>query len=393
MIQILQERDCCGCGACSVVCPQNCITMQEGTLGHLFPHVDQTKCVGCGLCDRVCPMQVNLKHCDRQTAVAAFAKDAFTRFEGSSGGMFGVFSKKLLANGYIVYGAAFAEDLKLQCMSANTVEELSPLYKSKYLQSDMTGGFKKIKEQLRAGKKILFVSTPCQVYALKSYLMEDYPNLLTVDFFCHGVPSQRFFNQCLAEEEKALGSKILRYGFRAKKKRGATPHYVALSYEKNGRQKDIIDYYFVSPFYAIFQKYIDLRESCYNCRFAGRNRASDITIGDFHDIDRYIQGVNRFDGVSTVVLNTPKGYAMWDSCLEYVQAYPMDLEKLISDGQCFGNGTNRPARRDEFVDDYNKLETEALLRKWANPNAYRKQQIYYGLPKAIRQKLKKFMGV
>ena len=393
MIQILQERDCCGYGACSVVCPQNCITMQEGTLGHLFPRVDQTKCVGCGLCDRVCPMQVNLKHCDRQTAVAAFAKDATTRFEGSSGGMFGVFSKKLLANGYIVYGAAFDEDLKLQCMSANTVEELSPLYKSKYLQSDMTGGFKKIKEQLRAGKKILFVSTPCQVYALKSYLMEDYPNLLTVDFFCHGVPSQRFFNQCLAEEEKALGSKILRYGFRAKKKRGATPHYVALSYEKNGRQKDIIDYYFVSPFYAIFQKYIDLRESCYNCRFAGRNRASDITIGDFHDIDRYIQGVNRFDGVSTVVLNTPKGYAMWDSCLEYVQAYPMDLEKLISDGQCFGNGTNRPARRDEFVDDYNKLETEALLRKWANPNAYRKQQIYYGLPKAIRQKLKKFMGV
>ena len=393
MVQILQERDCCGCGACSVVCPQNCITMQEGTLGHLFPRVDQTKCVGCGLCDRVCPMQVNLKHCDRQTAVAAFAKDATTRFEGSSGGMFGVFSKKLLANGYIVYGAAFDEDLKLQCMSANTVEELSPLYKSKYLQSDMTGGFKKIKEQLRAGKKILFVSTPCQVYALKSYLMEDYPNLLTVDFFCHGVPSQRFFDQCLAEEEKALGSKILRYGFRAKKKRGATPHYVALSYEKNGRQKDIIDYYFVSPFYAIFQKYIDLRESCYNCRFAGRNRASDITIGDFHDIDRYIQGVNRFDGVSTVVLNTPKGYAMWDSCLEYVQAYPMDLEKLISDGQCFGNGTNRPARRDEFVDDYNKLETEALLRKWANPNAYRKQQIYYGLPKAIRQKLKKFMGV
>lgn len=393
MIQILQERDCCGCGACSVVCPQNCITMQEGTLGHLFPHVDQTKCVGCGLCDRVCPMQVNLKHCDRQTAVAAFAKDASTRFEGSSGGMFGVFSKKLLANGYIVYGAAFDEDLKLQCMSANTVEELSPLYKSKYLQSDMTGGFKKIKEQLRAGKKILFVSTPCQVYALKSYLMEDYPNLLTVDFFCHGVPSQRFFDQCLAEEEKALGSKILRYGFRAKKKHGATPHYVALSYEKNGREKNIVDYYFASPFYAIFQKYIDLRESCYNCRFAGRDRASDITIGDFHDIDRYIQGVNRFDGVSTVVLNTPKGYAMWDSCLEYVQAYPMNLEKLISDGQCFGNGTNRPARRDEFVDDYNKLEMEALLRKWVNPNAYRKQRIYYGLPKAIRQKLKKFMGV
>ena len=393
MIQILQERDCCGCGACSVVCPQNCITMQEGTLGHLFPSVDQTKCVGCGLCNRVCPMQVDLTHCDRQAAVAAFAKDATTRFEGSSGGMFGVFSKKLLANGYIVYGAAFDEDLKLQCMSANTEEELSPLYKSKYLQSDMTGGFKKIKEQLRAGKKILFVSTPCQVYALKSYLMEDYPNLLTVDFFCHGVPSQRFFNQCLAEEEKALGSKILRYGFRAKKKHGATPHYVALSYEKNGCEKNIVDYYFASPFYAIFQKYIDLRESCYNCRFAGRDRASDITMGDFHDIDRYIRGVNRFDGVSTVVLNTPKGYAMWDSCLEYVQVYPMDLEKLISDGQCFGNGTNRPARRDEFVDDYNKLETEALLRKWANPNAYRKQRIYYGLPKAIRQKLKKFMGV
>ena len=248
MINIVKESDCCGCGACSVVCPRGCITMKEGTLGHLFPAADAKKCVDCGLCDKVCPMipglspSAGVPSSDAalsegssaaasfaeissaevpydeasptgtpfadQRVFAAYAKDGDIRFSGSSGGLFGIFARKALLSGYTVYGAAFDKDMKLKCTSADSVDSLAPLYKSKYLQSDLTGSYKEIRDRLAAGQGVMFVSTPCQVAALRKYLGREYPNLLTVDFFCHGVPSQAFFDDCLAVDGWRFGGKV-----------------------------------------------------------------------------------------------------------------------------------------------------------------------------------------
>ena len=92
-----------------------------------------------------------------------------------------------------------------------------------------------------------------------------------------------------------------------------------------GRNNSIIDLYYKSSFYAFFQKYINLRESCYNCKFACRNRISDITIGDFHDIDNYIKGVNRFQGVSTVIVNTVVGNALLESCKYNLKVFNVEI--------------------------------------------------------------------
>ncbi len=432
MINIVKESDCCGCGACSVVCPRGCITMKEGTLGHLFPAADAKKCVDCGLCDKVCPMipglspSAGVPSSDAalsegssaaasfaeissaevpydetfpagtpsadQRVFAAYAKDGDIRFSGSSGGLFGIFARKALLSGYTVYGAAFDKDMKLRCTSADSVDSLAPLYKSKYLQSDLTGSYKEIRDRLAAGQGVMFVSTPCQVAALRKYLGREYPNLLTVDFFCHGVPSQAFFDDCLAVDGRRFGGKVKGYEFRTKRKHGSTPHYFTEIYEKDGTEKRVSDYYFGSPFYAVFQKYIDLRESCYNCRFAGRERFSDITVGDFHDIDRYINGIDRFDGVSTVVVNSPKGRAFWELCKEDTVHFPMDVERLIGDGVIFGSGTERPSGRDEFIKDSRELDTEELLKKWVDPGSYKTKRLYYSLPSPIRKCLKKALG-
>lgn len=395
MINISEEKNCCGCGACSIACPNDCITMTGGTLGHLFPNVDSSKCIDCGKCDSVCPMQTDIKQSATflQKSYAAYAKDSQILFSGSSGGIFGVFAKKIIQTDGAVYGAAFNGELKLGCALARNAEELKPLYKSKYLQSDLTGRYEEIKKKLLNGENILFVSTPCQVAALKNYLVKDYSNLVTVDFFCHGVPSQEFFDRCIAEEEKLKNGLITSYEFRTKKKHGSTPHYFTEKISKNGAETSEIGYYFESPFYAFFQTYINLRESCYNCRFAGRNRRSDITIGDFHEIERYISGINRFKGVSTVVINTERGQKLWENCIDDVTSIPIDLEQLISDGVCFGTGTARPSKRDEFIADWIKMSTGELISKWVAPHKYRKQKIYYSLPSAARKALKRIMGV
>ncbi|MEA4964576.1 MAG: Coenzyme F420 hydrogenase/dehydrogenase, beta subunit C-terminal domain [Oscillospiraceae bacterium] len=389
MVTLANENQCCGCSACSVVCPQHCIEMQEGTLGHLFPHIEVGQCVSCGLCDKVCPMKTEIKETDyNQKAYAAYATDKEVRFRGSSGGMFEIFSRVLLKQRFLIYGAAFTKELNLKCVQANSEETLGPLMKSKYLQSDMHEKFDEIQSLLLAGKNVMFTSTPCQIVALKNYLRKPYPNLITVDFFCHGVPSQRFFHECLTYDETRRGIKIDSFMFRVKKANGSTPHYCSIGYTKNNIHHTKSSYYFDTTFYACFQKYICLRESCYNCRFSSQNRISDITIGDFHDIDRYVSGINRFDGVSTVIINSHVGEKLWNSCMDSLNVYPARLDHLVRDGVCFSGGTKRPKSRDDFVDTYNCLGVQGVADKYVKSTQYIKDRIYYSLPKTIRKAVK-----
>jgi len=393
MIKIIDEKSCCGCAACFAACPKHCIRMSEGSLGHLFPVVDENICINCKKCEATCPMNNFRNGCESREAYAAHSINPAIRFNGSSGGIFQTFAQKLMLDGYSVYGAAFDEELKLKCTEANDEDSLHKLTKSKYIQSDFSAKYEEISQKLKKGDKVFVTSTPCQIAALKAYLKGSYDNLITVDFFCHGVPSQRFFYECLATDEKLkYDGKVLAYSFRTKKNNGATPHYYTVTYERNGNINSITDYYFNSTFYAFFQKYLCLRESCYNCIFATRVRFSDITIGDFHDIDKYIDGINRFDGVSRVIINTPKGKALFDNCMNDLKVYSLDIEKLIADGTCFEGGTARPKERDEFVKDYQNQSIEALANKWVASNRYTKMRIYYSLPKMVRSIVKKYLG-
>lgn len=393
MIQVLNEKDCCGCGACASVCPKRCIKMEKATLGCVIPKVELNDCINCGACEKVCPIKTDslLNSEFNQTAFAAYAKDNEIRKNGSSGGMFQIFANKVFSLGGIVYGAAFDDLLNLKCTSAQNSDELQHLLKSKYLQSDMGGQFAEIKNVLDAGRQVLYVSTPCQVAALKCFLKKEYDNLITVDFFCHGVPSQAFFNECIEYDEKnKYNGKVIKYTFREKKKNGSTPHYYSCDYiTKNKRVAHRSGYYFESTFYAAFQKYICLRESCYNCKFYGRERNSDITIGDFHEIDKYLKGINRFDGVSTVVINSNKGKKLFELCADNIIAYSVSLERLINDKVCFSACTAKPAERDEFILEYSQHGVDGIYKKYLQPRFYIKNKIYYGLPKFIRNILKK----
>lgn len=225
--------------------------------------------------------------------------------------------------------------------------------------------------------------------ALKSFLNRDYENLLTVDFFCHGVPSQKLFDECRKFEDDRLFIKTLEYTFRAKAKKGVTPHYYKIKYIKNGRIFEKVDFYYNSLFYALFQQYITLRESCYECMFSGSNRVSDVTIGDFHDIDKYVEGINRFDGVSTVVINSEKGMKFWRSVRDQLVTYEMELDRLKEDKVIFAGGTSRPNGRDRFVEVYNTEGIDGIHKKYFGVKKYYKQMLYYRMPRPIRNVLKK----
>ncbi|MBR3300328.1 MAG: Coenzyme F420 hydrogenase/dehydrogenase, beta subunit C-terminal domain [Clostridia bacterium] len=393
MIDCSNEKNCCGCKNCANICPQGAITMVEGRLGHISAKVNTTLCTDCGACRNVCPMLDEISSPTfKKKMFAAYSENFDIRQSGSSGGIFGCIADHLIKEGFSVYGAAFDKDLKLVTTSAETRNELKPLFKSKYLLCDTADKFSEIKKKLKSGNKVLYVSTPCQVFALKKYLGSVYENLLTVDFFCHGVPSQRFFDECTAfdENQRYNGRKTVSFSFREKKKGGSTPHYFSLETEDGERHTG---YYFDSTFYAAFQKYICLRESCYGCRFSSADRPSDITIGDFHEIDGFIKGINRFDGISKVIINSEAGMKLWEDIKDKLFSYEFDIDEMIDKELIFAANTVRPNETDEFFAEYEKSGIPGLYKKYLAPSFYRKIRIYYSMPKFLRNAIKKAKGL
>lgn len=357
-------------------------------MGHLFPRVDALSCISCEKCKRVCPMMHPLHHPEGQSAYAAYAKDSRIRFLGSSGGMFGVLAEHLLEQGYIVYGAAFDSNHHCKCTMARTKEDLVPLMKSKYLQSDATEQYETIKRQLQQGEKVLFVSTPCQVAALKCYIGKNYDNLITIDFVCHGVPSQRLFDDGLKFEEKKYGISIKKFIFRSKEGKPRTLQHYSMEYVKNGNYKKKQSTYYTNSFYALFQQYITLRESCYDCRYAQNCHEADLTISDFHEAEDYISGLNRLDGISLIVVNTKQGMNLWTQCSSKMITWSMDLNNLIQHGICFGTGTKRPDNRDKFVQCYIKYGYDEVANRYVPLKRYWKWMIYYRMPRSVQRIMK-----
>lgn len=79
MIEIKEKSQCCGCTACSSICPKKAIVMKQDEEGFMYPIIDKRKCVNCGLCDKVCPIK-NVKE-NKIVSMHIFFKMQMTKLE------------------------------------------------------------------------------------------------------------------------------------------------------------------------------------------------------------------------------------------------------------------------------------------------------------------------
>lgn len=326
MIQIKSKQDCCGCTACEHICPKGCITMQPDEEGFLYPRVAQERCISCGLCEKVCPV-IHSNASGKPVAVyAAVNPDEDVRMHSSSGGIFSMLATKVIEAGGAVFGARFDKDWLVSHSKAETEEELGPFRGSKYLQSRIGDTFKEAKEILQNGRIVLFTGTSCQISGLKKYLRKDYPNLLTVDCVCHGVPSPGIWRAFL-EETTPTGSRITDISFRNKTS-GWKDYTVTVSYE-TGVKTEIRNIVFRDhPFMQAFLSNLTLRPSCYHCPAKEGASGSDITLGDFWGIDKIDKGMDDGKGTSLILINSAKG-ARWLDKIEFIrksEPYEMALK-------------------------------------------------------------------
>lgn len=377
-------KSCCGCSGCEQMCPKNCISMKPDHEGFLYPEVDESICIECGICIKHCPILTDVSRCNIPKVYAAKYKDRGSTFKSTSGGLFIPIAKSVLSMGGVVFGCAYDENLVAKHIKVETEDELYRLQSSKYVQSDTRGIYKQVKTELRNGKEVLFSGTGCQAAGLRSFLGKDYGNLLITDIVCHGVPSPKLFKNYIDYMGKKLGGTLTSYNFRSKEKRGWDLYYKA----ENG-QKSKSDYGFFDPYYSAFLYCKTYRESCYECKFANKNRVSDITLADYWGIQKFHPEFFDENGVSLVLVNTEKGKKYLEKIKDKLEIIESDYNKASVMNANLVHPSKRPSCRDSIYDgfDCGNFETYAKtkLAFKINPKTKIKKMIPLGVKRFLRK--------
>ena len=310
MISIKDKTQCCGCTACASICPKDAIAMVPDVMGFKYPEVNASKCIECGLCEKICAFNDNYDkslNLHEPVIYAARHKNIHEIETSRSGAAFIAISDYVLDNGGIIYGVGYKDHFRVVHKRATTKEERNEFKGSKYVQSDLDGIFKQVKEDLKEGYTVLFSGTPCQTAGLNSFVGNKLrENLILVDIVCHGVPSPYIWKDYLDYIENKYKSKIVKVDFLDKSRVGWSGHIESFVFENGEKIESKI-------YTCLFQQNIILRPSCCKCHFTNTIRPSDITIADFwgwKNINSDINNDNK--GISLVFLNTEKGVDIFD---------------------------------------------------------------------------------
>lgn len=348
---IITQNECVGCGACVGSCPQKCIVLKRNEKGFYMPSIDEANCVSCKGCQRVCPANQRLQgeSWEDGTYYAVWATSATERFEGSSGGMFGMLAERILSAGGVVFGAAYSNDLKSVVQTSTDLVSLADLKKSKYVESYTGSIFQEVKEALESERQVLYCGTACQIDGLKNYLKKDYGNLFLCDFLCQGVPASGLFEKYITNLESKYG-KAKSVDFRSKAY-GWKSYCSKVEFESG---KTYLKTRFQDPYLRLFFENAVLREACYSCKRLNDSTA-DITLGDFWRVQDVKEIPDTNEGISLVGVHTPKGRDMMNEIIQSKQCYAKQLQKSAYQ-YAYTRSTSKPQRRAELLQQINEVD-------------------------------------
>lgn len=369
------KKECCGCRACEEICCSSAISLVKDEYGFYYPVIDKDKCVLCGKCEKVCPYNTEEELFKSPIETyAAINLDSVDVYNSSSGGIFIAFARQIIQEGGIVYGCMMDDKNIVKHVRVDKISELLKLQKSKYVQSNLEGIYSQIKKDINEKRRVLFVGTPCQVAGLYSFLRSNKnEHLLTIDIVCHGVPSQEFFDDYLSVLNKKYNNSVTKYMFRAKKKAENGMNWY-FSYEHNA--KKVFRNWPEDSFNYLYMQSLCYRESCYECKFAKKERMADITLCDYWGWDNYHkQDFKMGSTVSGIVVNSDLGKFMLNKVSRKLKLVPTKYEDLSRHNSCLVTGKEKNELRDivlknwklygyEFIDKHFQKQMKFVILKY-----------------------------
>lgn len=378
--------DCCGCGSCMASCPTGAISMVCDSAGFIFPTINSDACVGCRSCLKACGLHKKLGQKTSGPWFAASGKGDTSK--SASAGVFVSLAREVIAAGGCVVGAAYVRHehrLDVAHIMVEDLPSLEMLQNSKYVQSDSASCFSNIRQVLESNRVVFFCGTPCQVAGLKGFLGHDYPNLLTADLVCHGVPSNELFNSWLAYEEKEYGTTISDICFRDKK--NGWKDSLQLSFRLPERNLKVTIPAQESAYYSLFLSFETLRDSCYECIYAGEFRSGDLTLGDFWGVERQrpdlLEDSDKFNddsGISCLLVNNAHGMNALEKYGGLLNLTEVSFNDIASGNDQLNHPCRMPADRAKCLKAFSDNGWAGVLHWW---------KIHHELPTLVSASIKK----
>ena len=120
------------------------------------------------------------------------------------------------------------------------------------------------------------------------------------------------------------------------------------------------------------------RYSCYECRFAHVPRQGDITLADFWGIQYFYPSFDRSNGVSLLLLNTPKGQEIWDKIKDNCSFEVSNVKDASKYNGNLVHPSDMPeVRRSVFQEIESKGYDKVANDLFRPPQYYRLKIIYY----------------
>lgn len=263
--------------------------------------------------------------------------------KSSSGGMFYSIANEILTKETKakVYGCALDNKLDAKHIGISNIKDIAPILGSKYINSNLSGIYNQIIDDLQNDYTILFCGTPCQIHVLNTIISKKKINrdkLYTIDFVCHGVCKTEFFKDYIKYLEKKYKSVATNCNFRTKNKVGKLQD-MSVTF-KNGK-KYIASTTKLDWFYSAYLKNLSIREECFNCKFTNFDRNSDITLADAWG--NFMEGCW---SPSLIIINTKKGQELFEKTKTKIK-YKKIEQQSIHNPQLYQNLV-KPEQYDEF---------------------------------------------
>lgn len=273
-----------------------------------------------------------------------YHRDAAVRRGSSSGGAFTCITDSVFAlhDRVAIWGCTLNAEQRAVHTRATDRAGRDAMRGSKYVASSGLGdAFRGVRRDLEDGYFVVFSGTPCQVSGLLSFLRAvgvETESLLTIDFVCHGVGSNAFFEDYLRDMERRCKSRVVQCRFRAHAQPGKKQDMELLF--ENGRA-----YHAPSTrhdwFYSVYLKNLVLRPACYTCKFESAAGESDITLADDWSV--------RDRDMSLLLLRTPSAEALLPYMREAADLREKEAAQEIPN---LHRPTPRPAAYDAFWEAY-----------------------------------------
>lgn len=344
--------------------------MKEDGEGFRYPEVNAYLCVDCGLCRKVCQyIEPVAKNSEEQCAFGGHISDSKILNESTSGGAFSAIADLFCDDNYVIFGAE-AKGLDVFHSYITDKKELGRFRRSKYSQSVIGTSYSDAEKYLKEGKKVLFSGTPCQIAGLKAFLQgQRFPNLLTVEVICEGVPSPLFVRKLDEKIQKDKGARIKSLNYRYKDNNRWFHQVMKISYSSHDNSKKGSIKYdrWLNPFWIIWLNHLMSRPSCYGCLYTTSKRVADITLGDLWGVHMYCPDLyNANRGASLIITNTTKGIDIVKETLQHnFIGREIDFSQSIRYQGPMRKTIDENPQREEFMRNLNAMDYDLLCKKWA----------------------------